>query len=150
MKELALAQSEFVVKAPIDRVWSLMGRVITSTMPGLERMKPVDESNFRAILRVKVAFISIPMRLLGQVGGGGYETGTLTVNLKAKGMGGIIKLNQKVKFTITAVNEDETEVGCEAVAEDLDLLSRVLLLGIVRKMGKDILAKIEKRLKQIA
>jgi carbon monoxide dehydrogenase subunit G len=150
MKELILAQSKFVIKAPLDRVWSLMGRVITSTMPGLERMKLIDESNFRAVMKVKVAFITIPMQLLGHISGGGYDTGILIVSLKAKGMKGLVKLNQRVKFTITVLNDNEIEVGCQSIAEGLGFLSRLLLLGMVKKMGKDILVRIEKRLKQIA
>jgi hypothetical protein len=143
-----IASKKFVVDASLERVWGLMGRVIINNLRGLEQMQMIDENNFSALLRVKMAFIGIPMRLRGQVVGG--SVGALAVLLKAKGMCGMVKLDQKVAFTATQISEGKTEIICESVAQGLNFLLSIFIMGMVKSMAKDTLDRIEKRLKQIA
>lgn len=148
--EEVIASRKFVLEASPERVWSLMGRVIFSNLHGLERMQIIDESNFRALLRVRVAFISATMRLKGQILADSAHPESLGVLLKAKSVGGLIQLNQKITFTIMAVDEAKTEVTCEAIAQEMGFFFRMLFLGKVRSMAKSTLDGMEKRLKQIA
>jgi hypothetical protein len=59
------AKKKFQVKASQERVWRLIGKVIFSSLPGMENLEILDENNFRAILRIKVLGIPLSLKLNG-------------------------------------------------------------------------------------
>ena len=57
-----IAQKEFTIAAPQARVWELLGRIIYRSLP-LEQMEVVSETTFFAVLRWRIAFIRLPLRV---------------------------------------------------------------------------------------
>lgn len=149
MEEI-IAQRKFVLNAPPDRVWDLMGGAVIGSLHGLEAMHPLDESSFSAVLRVKMAFLTIPMHLNGHVLADEAHPESLAIELKANGWGGLIKLNQKVTLTVSPVDKDKSEVLCQSMAQDLMPLVRLFFLGRVKSMADTTLGDVEKRLQDIA
>ena len=149
MEEL-IACRKFVVEASSERVWSLLGGVVVGSLPGLERMHAIDESSFTALLRLKAGFIRLSMHLKGQVTADAAHPESLAFLIEAKRWGGLVQLNQKVKFTISSIDTDKTEVVCESMAQGMRLLTRLFLLGRIRSMARITLCGIEKRLQEIA
>jgi len=150
MSEVETARTSFVIEAPNQRVWNLLGRAIFDSMgKGLEQMKVIDENNFRANLKVKVFAIPITMQIRG-------ETSDITpperlvTKLGTKGMGGLVNLNQVIYITLKPEGQDKTKIEAWAVATGLNALFKMALLGQVRHQAKEIFGIIEQRLKQWA
>ncbi len=147
--EEVIASRKFVVKAPSERVWDLLGGVVMGNLPGLEAMHALDENNFDALMRVKVAFITLPMRLKGQIIADADHPESLGISLGAK-WGGLVQLSQKVTFTVNPIDKDNTEVVCESIAQGMKPLTRLFLLGRVKSMARTTLQGIEQRLQELA
>ena len=147
--ETVIAERRFVAEASIERVWDLLGRVMFDSLHGLERVNVIDERNFRAILRVKLGFISLTARLKGEMADIS-PPGFLAVVLRVRFLRGMLQLGQKVTFRLTAVDEGKTEVVCRAQAEGMGTLFRWLLLGKAREFAGETLSRIEERLQQVA
>ena len=145
---MILAERRFTIVASPERIWHLIGMVIFDSLPGLERIDLIDESNFRALLRMKLGFILLNMHLAGKM----VDMSSpqfLGIMLKAKSKGGIFQLNQKVTFALTSVDKDRTEVVCKAIAKETGTLFRMLLLGRARSFARDTFDRIEERLRQL-
>ena len=149
MSEIETARTTFVIEAPNQRVWNLLGRAIFDSMQGLEQMKVIDENNFRANLKVKVFGIPVVMKIRG-------ETSDITpperlvTKLGTKGLGGLVSLNQVIYITLKPEGEGKTKIEAWAVAEGLNAMFKIALLGQVKHQAKQIFGTIESRLKQWA
>ena len=149
MAETLIAERKFVIEASQERLWQLIGRVIFSSLQGVERLEIIDENNWQALLRVKLGFIVLNMNLTGEM----VDTSppdTLGVRLRAKSKGGVLQLNQKVTVKFTVIDEAKTEVFCKAIAEGVGPLFRLFLLGRARSFAGGIFDSIEERLKYLA
>ena len=149
MASMALAQKDFLVNAPRERVWRLIGKVIFSVLPGLENMEILDENNFRAVLRMKLFGLQISLKLKGEMVDMAPPE-SFGVKLFLEGLGGLFRAEQKVSFAITPVEKDRTAVSCRAAMEDPGFLPRVFLLGQARKFAGSTFEAIEKRLQDLA
>lgn len=56
-----------MIEASRDRVWRLIGKVIFSSLPNMENVEILDESSFRALLRMKVLGLGLNMKLKGEM-----------------------------------------------------------------------------------
>ncbi len=145
---MIVADKNFILDSPRERVWQLLLRVVMRCMP-FESMELVDEKNFVARLKIGIGFIAVPMRV--QIGITDiFEPESLVTILKARGMGGMVWLNQKATFTLTSLSESKTQVTCNLVAQGMARLLRVFFLWKVKSFVQDSLDNIEALLRQWA
>lgn len=144
-----IAERSFVVEAPRERVWHLIGKVIFSSLPGMEKVEILDESNFRALLRMKVSLAELSMKLRGEIVDMSPPD-FFAVKLALEGPGGLFRMDQKVTMVLTSVERGRTVVACKATAERMGILFRKLLLGQARRFARSTFEAIEKRLQDLA
>lgn len=142
-----LAWRTFEVDAPQARVWRLIGKVIFSCLPGMEEIDVVDETNFRALQRMKIAFMEVRMRLKGEIVDI-TPPRSLAVNLAIEGAGGLVRMTQKVTIGMAAIESGRTAVTCKATAAMSGILGR-LLLSQARPFVQAIFEAMEKRLQYL-
>lgn len=148
MASVVLAQKDFLVNAPPERVWRLIGKVIFSVLPGMENTEILDENNFRALLRVKMMGVEWALKLKGEMVGISPPE-SFSVKLSLEGLGGLVKAEQKVAFAMTPAEGGKTSLACRAIAENMGFLLRVVLSGQARGFAREIFEAIEKRLKEL-
>jgi carbon monoxide dehydrogenase subunit G len=149
MAATVLAQKEFIVNTTPDRVWRLIGKVIFSVLPGMERMEILDENNFRALLRVKMMGSEWVLKLKGEMVDISPPE-SFSVRLLLEGLGGLVKADQRVALVMTPVENGKTAVACRAATEGMGFLQRALLMGQARSFARQTFEAIEKRLKELA
>ena len=118
----------------------------------LERITPLSDNNVSALLKVKVLFISVPLYVNVVTSDVNPNESVVTL-VKAKGLGGLMWLNQKFKFALKAAGEKETEVSCQVSYEGMSPLLRITWLifsPMIKGIARDTFAKLEQRLKQWA
>ena len=149
MNSLLLDERNFVVGASQERVWRLIGKVIFSSLPGMEQMEILDENTFRALLRMTFLTRPVALKLKGEM----VEMeppDSFSVMLHLEGPGGLFRADQKVSFFLAPAGEGQTRVGCKATVEKMGLGPRLLLLGEARRFARSTFAAIEKRLQELA
>ena len=147
--ETLIAEKEFTSALSQQRIWDLLGRLIFDSLPGMERMEIIDENNFRAELKAKAFDIPLTLYLRGEM----FDISppeALKVKLTVKSKWNLIKVVQRVTFSLNSLGEEKVRIVCQAVAEDLDPFIRWILLGQVKTLAKQIFDSIEERLKQLA
>jgi carbon monoxide dehydrogenase subunit G len=144
-----IAEKNFAVEASQERVWRLIGKVIFSSLPGLENVEILDENSFRAILRMKVLGVRWGMKLKGEMVDVSPPE-SFSVKLFVESPGGLFAMEQKVDLAMTAVDKTKTEVACKATADSMGILFRALLLGQARRFARSTFEAVEKRLKELA
>ena len=149
MAEEILAERKFTIDASQERVWNLLGRVIFHSLPGLERIQIKDQDRFSALLRVKLALITLNMEVNAEMVDISPPH-SLAVVLHMKGMGGMFRLNQKVIFALSSVNQGKTEVIAKATGENVGPLFRTILRRKAKSFAHDTFRGIEERLEQLA
>lgn len=142
-----LTNRKFLIEAPAQRIWKLLGRVIFDSLE-LEGFHAQDNRNFDALLRVKLAFFTLPMQVEG-VMTDITPLKSLTVRLEVKGLR-VIHLNQEVTIALSPANGGKTEVFCQVSLEKITPLFRPVLLGKVRSFGGHILESLEEQLRRLA
>ena len=145
---MLIAERKFVVEATRERIWELLLRATLRLMP-FERCNIRSETAFSALLRMKVAFISMPMdvdmNIVDIV-----PPETLNTELKAKGMGGLVWINQKSTFALKTVGGNKTEVTATIVAEGMAPILKFFFVPMVKKFAGESFKNLEGRLKQWA
>ena len=53
--EEVIAERKFVLGASQNRVWSLIGKVMLGSMPGLMGIEIIDENNIRGLLKTMIS-----------------------------------------------------------------------------------------------
>jgi carbon monoxide dehydrogenase subunit G len=147
--ELIVAEKKFEVGASQDRVWRLIGKVIFSSLAGMENVEILDENNFRAMLRVQIAHIRLSLALKGEMVDM-LPPQSFGVKLEIKGLKGLVRMSQKVTMAITSVANNRSIVTCTAAAEGMGILGRILFLGQAKLFAQSTFDAIEKRLKEVA
>jgi len=145
---ITIGERKFIVDAPRQRIWDLLLRATLRLVP-FERCDIKSDTEFNAILKMKVAFISLPMQVemkLEDI----VPPEKMNTLLKAKGMGGLAWINQRSTFTLKAVGEDKTEVTATIVAESMAPLLKMFFLPMVKSFAGDSFKSLEERLKQWA
>ncbi len=146
---MLLDERNFEVQASQERVWRLIGKVIFSSLPGLERMEILDESNFRGVLRIQILGVQITLKLKGRMLDM-QPPDSFSVQLLLEGPAGMFKADQRVAFTMTPVEAERTGVACEAVIDEIGFLAGLLVKGQARSFARSTFEAIEKRLKELA
>lgn len=144
-----IAERRFEVEASRDRVWRLIGKVVLSCLPGMEQVEILDEYNFRALLRVRMPFKELSMRLKGEI----VDMSPLesfAVKLELDGLEGLLRLNQKVEIAMTPLEASKTAVLCRATAENAGIFFRTFLLGQARRFARSTFDAIQNRLEDLA
>jgi carbon monoxide dehydrogenase subunit G len=145
---MELAKKIFEVEASQERVWRLIGKVIFSSLPGMENLEILDENNFRAVLRMKALGIPLSLKLKGEMMDVSPPD-SFSVRLFLEAPAGLFKADQKVAFAMTLLKSGKTSVACKATVEDLGFLPRLLLAGQARSFANATFESIEKRLKEL-
>ena len=145
---MMISERKFTIDASQERIWSLIIKAVLRFMP-FERMEVLSEKNFRALLRIKVGFISMPMKVNMEIVSIAAPESLVTV-IKAKGIRGMIWLDQKSTFKLTKIGENKTEIACELEEEGMSPILRMFLLPMVKSFAKDAFNKFEERLRQWA
>ncbi len=148
MKNIVVAEKKFSLPSSPERVWRLLGKVIFSSLPEMESIEILDENNFRAILKTKLWGMDIDLKVKGEIVDI-IPPKTLSVKLSLIGSGFFSEIDQRVSFTIAEEGKDKTRVECQATAEKIGRLSRMFLLGEIKKFAQATLAAIEKRLQEL-
>ncbi len=143
-----ITDRKFVIDATRERIWELLLRATLRLMP-FERCNIRSQTEFSALLRMKIAFISLPMQVEMNIVDI-VPPETLNTILKAKGMGGIVWINLKSTFNLTPIDEGKTEVDAKIVAEGMAPLLRAFFLPMVRSFTRDSFKNLEERLRQWA
>ncbi len=139
-----IAQKEFTIAAPQARVWELLGRIIYRSLP-LEQMEVVSETTFFAVLRWRIAFIRLPLRVkVALVDITSDRSLGAVISVKR----GIIDSVIDVTFSLSAVNENETGVRCLARARDGGLRGW-LTLGLRRRFTAELFDQIYRLLRRL-
>jgi len=141
----------FVIQSPRQRIWELLMKAILRCLP-LERITPISDNNVSALLRVKVLFISLPLDVNVVTSDVNPDESVNTL-VKAKGLGGLIWLNQMFRFALRSLGEKETEVTCQVNYEGMSALLRVSWFAfapMIKGIATDTFDKLEKRLAQWA
>jgi len=145
---ITIGERKFVIDAPQERIWDLLLRATLRLLP-FERCKIQSDTEFSAVLKMKVAFITLPMQVemkLVDI----VPPETMNTLLKAKGMGGIAWINQRSTFKLTSIDEGKTEVEAKIVAEGMAPILRAFFLPMVKSFAGDSFKNLEERLKQWA
>ena len=147
--DLELAKKMFEVEASQERVWRLIGKVIFSSLPGMENLEILDENNFRAILRMRVRGIPLSLKLKGEMTDISPPD-SFAVKLFLEAPGGLFQADQKVAFAMTPVKSGKTSVVCAATVKNLGFLPRLFLVGQAQSFANSTFEAIENRLKELA
>ena len=145
---MVISERKFTIDASRERIWSLILKAVLRFMP-FERMEILSEKNFRALLRIKMGFISLPMKVNIEIADISAPESLVTL-IKAKGMRDMVWLNQKSTFKLTKIGEGKTEIACELEEEGMASLLRMLFLPKVRSFAGDAFKSFEERLRQWA
>ena len=145
---MIIAESNFVIDSSRKRIWELLLKSVLRFMP-FERIKPLSEKSVRALLKVRMGFISLPMDVEVEIVEASPPETMVTV-LKARGMGGIIWLKQRATFTLVPVGDDKTEVSCKIGLEGMSIIVRTFLLRLVKSFALDSFTGLEERLRKWA
>ena len=141
----ALIQTNFVIDAPLEKVWRLLGSAVFQCLP-LEMMNIVDQTHFSAILRWKLLFVKIPLNIKSVMDNIVPPT---TFGCVIRVEKSIMKLGTRVTFNLKAIGEDKTEINCVATAEgNRSLLGRITR-GQQRSFAENVFSSIQKRLQQL-
>jgi len=127
----------------------LIGKVIFSSLPGLENMEILDENTFRALLRTQILAFRLTLKLKGEMVDM-EPPNSFSVKLFLEGPGGLFKADQKVTFTMTPVEQGKTALTCKATVENMGFLPRLFLFGQAQSFARSTFEAIEKRLKELA
>ena len=144
-----IGERNFVVGASRERVWRLIGKVIFSSLPGMEQVEILDDTSFRALLKVKILLLEMTMRLKGEMVDMSPPA-SFGVNITIEGLGGLLRMKQKVTIEMTSIEKEKTAVACRARAENMGILLRWLSVGQARRFAQSVFEAIEKRLQDLA
>lgn len=142
------AERKFVINASPERVWELIGEAMFSALK-LERINIIDQDSFRARLRVRIGFVDLPLYVEGEF----VEASPprfLAAIVKTRGMKGVIWLNQKLNITLTSIDKSKTEVSAKVMLEEMQILLRLILLRMVKRVAGDMLDSVKECLEQSA
>lgn len=143
-----IAERKFTIDASRERLWAVLGRAIIDSLE-LEQFYARDDRNFSALTRVKVVFITVTMQVRGEMSDVSPPE-SLSVLLEVKGIGGIVQLNQKVTFTLDAVDTSHTQVVCKSTVQNIGLLRRIILIPMIKSFTKRIFENTEKLFRRLA
>lgn len=149
MTSVTIAERNFVIEASRDRVWRLIGKVIFSSLPNMENVEILDESSFRALLRMKVMGLGLNMKLKGEMVDMSPPE-SFGVRLALEGPGGFLQMNQKVNFAMIPVGNGKTSVTCKATAEKMGSFFRLFLPGQARRFAHSTFEAIQRLLVDLA
>ncbi len=138
-------EKQFVLNAPQERVWGLLGGVIYQCLP-VEKVDVINEWLFNAELKLRFGFTRIPLKLkveLTEIN----PPGSLGTKIRIRV--GIVQFLMAVTFMLRQVNGDKTEVIGMAKDEGRQAISRWVLSKQRRDFAEKIFDSVEARLRQL-
>ncbi len=143
---MIIADTKFVINSSRERIWECLIMALMRCIP-FERMEFADERSFSALLKIRIGFIALPMQVKMDIVDI-IEPETIVTTLKARGMRGMVWLNQKATFKLTAIDKAKTEVAGKLVAEGMATILRIFLLWRVKSFASDSLVSVKGLLKE--
>jgi carbon monoxide dehydrogenase subunit G len=133
-------ENEFIIKAPIDRLWAYLLDVerIAPCMPGAELTETVDERTWKGKVNMKLGPVSLSFA--GTVAIEERDDDAHRVVLHAKGM------EQKGKGAANAFVTSWLEPGDEATT--VKMKADIHLTGSIAQLSRGLLPEVSKRLTQ--
>ena len=141
---MIIAEDKFVINSSREKTEQLVMKAMISALQP-ERMHASDERSFRAMVRVNIGSIHLPVHMEGEITS---PSNPLEFMIKLKGLDGIIWLNQKAIFTLKSIDGDTTEVASQLMAEAMSTVTRIFLLWKVKRFAAEILEDFEKYLRR--
>ena len=143
---MIIADKKFIINSSREKIWECVLKALMRCM-SFEAMQFTNERAFSALLRLRIGFIALPMHVKVEIVNiEKFET--IEAKIRAKGMGELIWFNQRVSFTLMAINKSKTEVTAEIVNERMALVLRTLLLWKVKNFARETLDRLEVLLRQ--
>lgn len=140
---MPLAQMQYRIGAPRQRVWERLASSIVQSMP-IEQMRIVNDTCFRGVLRMKLAGMEFALPIRVQAADISPEE-TLDALMTVKK--GIVESNLKVSFVLEAAGEESTSVRC-TVVEDKASPLMALLRGQQRRFAAEMFDNIRTELER--
>jgi carbon monoxide dehydrogenase subunit G len=138
-------ERKFVIKASSTKVWDLMAAVIFQTLP-LESVEIVGLSSFKAVLRWKLAFISIPMNVSGKMVDV-FRPSAYGCAIHVKK--GPVGLGIRVGISLNDIDDNDTKITCTVAEDGKQSFVGCLLRGFQKSFAAKILDSIENRLQTL-
>ena len=145
---MIIAEKKFIINSSRERIWECIIRALMRCIP-FEGIQFADERSFAALLKIKIGFITLPMQAKMDIVDI-VEPETLVTTLNMRGMQGLVWLNQKSTFSLTAIDENKTEVAGKLAAEGIAPLLRLFLLWKVKSFARESLDNVADLLVQWA
>jgi carbon monoxide dehydrogenase subunit G len=145
---MIMAERKFIIASPQQRIWDLLIKAAFRTMP-LEQVNPLNLTKITALLRVKIGFISLPMNVEVEIMDMSPPA-SMSILINARGMMGLVWLNQKSDLVLAPVGENATEVNGKVNVEGMSIFLRLFLLPAIKKFARDTFYSLEERLKKWA
>jgi len=143
---MIIAERKFTINSSRERIWECVIIALMRCIP-FEGMQFADERSFSAILRMKMGFITLPVRVKMEIIDI-VKLETLVTTLQARGLGGLVRFNQKATFTLTPVDESKTEISVKMEAEGMAPLLKIFLLWKVKSFASESLDSVGVLLKE--
>ena len=141
------SQRKFIADASSKRIWDFIGEAMFSALK-LEGVRVMDASNFSAVIRVRLGPVKMPLSIAGRF----IETSpakSLAATVEARGLAGIIWLNQRLNITLNPLDENKTEVNLEVITEGMGNLVKTCLSWRIKSFVNEILGGMERELRQL-
>ncbi len=116
------------INSGINKVWDKLIDIpfVASCMPGVEKLEAVSDNTYRAVLKVKVAYITASFDVLLTIVKRQEPTYLETV-AEGKGRLGAGRVNQKQFVSLSAISEHETVAGYK---------SELFIVGTLANIGR--------------
>lgn len=148
MKSIIVGERKIFVPTSAERIWRLLGKVIFSSLPEMEHIEILDENNFKAILRTKILGTELALRVKGEIVDI-VPPEKLAVKLSLSGPGIFSEVEQRVSLAINSAGKEKTIIDCKATVEKINRLSRVFLVGQIKKFAQATFEAMERRLQEL-
>ena len=138
-------EKQFVLNAPQERVWGLLGGAIYQCLPA-EKVDIINEWLFNAELKLRFGFVRIPLKLkveLTDINPPGSLSTKIWIRM------GIIQFIMAVTFMLRQADGEKTEVIGMAKDEGRQAIWRWVLLKQRRDFAENVFDSVEARLKQL-
>jgi len=141
-----IAEKTFLVEGTQKRAWDCLTKALLRAMP-LEQMNFINERSFSALLIMKMSPLTLPMRVNLEITEL-EEPERMISKIKAEGLRGLIRFEQKTSFTLHATGPEQTQIEGKMAAESMSFVLRFFLNRKVKSFARESLDQVESLLKQ--
>jgi hypothetical protein len=129
-----IAQKSFTIKSDQQKVYKVLGNAIFQCLP-LEEMNILDVKNFQAVMRYRLGFINLPLKLKGKLVD---VSSPVLLSFVIRVEKGFLQMVLKTTFMLKQIDEANTGVACIAVEDG----KRTIIGRITRGQQHDFAMKL--------